>query len=85
MEETEFPINKWTRVRVHIKLSPEDKDGLVEVWQDNKKILYYPGKTLPEEKTVYSILELGILKHFDVDNGQTLYIDDIQIQDQDFF
>jgi len=85
LEEVDFPLNKWVRVRVHIKLATNNEEGLVEVWQDNKKVLYYPGKTIPESRTVYSILELGILKHFDVDNGQTIYIDDIQVQDQAFF
>ena len=84
LEEVEFPTNKWVRIRVRMKLSADD-DGLIEVWQDNKKVLYYPGKTMPESRTVYSILELGILKHFDTENGQTIYLDDIQVQDKDFF
>ncbi len=85
LDEVNLPFNQWVNLRFHIKFSTDNRKGLVEVWQDNKKILYFPGQTLPQEQTKYSILELGILNHEDPHNQQTLYIDDIRISDKPIF
>jgi len=84
LQEVSLPFKRWTNVRAHIKFSP-GLDGLIEIWQDGEKVLYRKGQTIPESKTVYSILELGILQHQDPQNQQTIYLDDIQVDDKPFF
>lgn len=85
LEEVSVPFNRWVNIRFHLKLSNSKELGLVQVWQDNKKILYKKGQTLPESGTTYSILELGITKHEDPRNSQTIYLDEIEISDEPFF
>ena len=84
LEEVSVPLNKWVNIRMHIHLS-NSKEGLVQVWQDEDKILYYPGQTLPKGDTIYSLLELGILGHQDSDDTQVLYLDEIKVSDEPFF
>ena len=62
LQKIPFPTNQWTHVRVHLRLSEGD-DGLMQVWQDQQKIISQTGPTLPQADTVYSILELGVLEN----------------------
>lgn len=84
LEEVALPFNKWVQVKIYLKASAGD-DGLVEIWQDNKKVLFHPGPTIPENKTVLSILEVGILNHRDSENQQVLYLDELRLSDKPIF
>ena len=84
LEEVAMPFNKWIQIQIHMKVSADD-DGLVQIWQDDKKILHYPGATIPENKTILSILEIGILNHRDQKNSQTLYLDELRISNKPLF
>jgi len=84
LEEVALPFNKWTQIKIYMKISAGD-DGLVQIWQDNKKVLFHPGITIPENKTILSILEIGILNHRDPKNSQTLYLDELRVSDKPLF
>jgi hypothetical protein len=80
--EVSFPTERWVHVQAHALLS--DQAGLVQIWQDGKKVLDKPGRTLPLADTVYDRVEVGISA---LAKGakyeKILYVDDVVISDSD--
>lgn len=77
-KSVEFPRNKWVHIKLHIGLS-EKADGVVEMWQDGKKIISTTGRTLPTRDTVYNSMEVGITA---TPEESTILADDIAVSDQ---
>ena len=75
----EFPMDRWVLVKAHFGLST--KNGVVEIWQDGKKVVDAAGTTLPFRSAIYNSLEIGISAHSFGSQASTLYVDDIQISD----
>lgn len=80
-QETKFPKDQWVHLRVHLVLS-EGNDGVMEVWQNDTKVLDAKGKTLPTGRTIYSRLQVGITANGNQKSTNTLYLDDIEISNQ---
>ena len=72
-----FPRNQWVHVKVHLFLS-EGKDGVAELWLDEKKVIEGKGQTLPFAGVVYDRLEVGISAN---PKGTTtvLFVDDVTV------
>jgi hypothetical protein len=79
--ELVFPRARWVHVKFHITLS-EREDGLVELWQDGRKIVDSRGQTLPLSHSIYNSLEIGISAHSFGQRPSTLYVDDVSISSQ---
>jgi hypothetical protein len=77
-KEIVFPRAKWVQVRFHTMLSEKD-DGVVELWQDETKIVDARGQTLPLAHTIYNSLEVGISAHSIGPLPATLFVDDVSI------
>ena len=73
-----LPIQKWFNVKVHLLLSNND-DGVIEMWQDGKKILSTKGKTLPTHDTIYNMLQVGITA---ARHETTLLVDDVIVSNK---
>lgn len=80
-QEVSFPKDRWVQLRVHLLLSA-DNDGVMEVWQDDTKVLDARGKTLPTARAVYNRLQLGITANGSRQSTNMLYLDDIAISNQ---
>jgi hypothetical protein len=80
-QEIVFPKDQWVRLRVHLILS-EGNDGLMEVWQNDSKVLEAKGKTLPTGHSVYNRLQVGITANGGERFTNTLYLDDIEISNE---
>lgn len=76
-----FPRDRWVRLKVHLFLS-ESSDGVMEVWQDETKVLDGHGQTLPTSKTVYDRLQVGITANGNHTHAHTLYVDDVIISNR---
>ena len=76
-----FPSDRWVRLRVHLFLS-EKSDGVMEVWQDDTKIIDARGQTLPTARTVYDRLEAGLTANGSIERPHTLYVDDVAISNR---
>lgn len=76
-----FPLDRWVRLRVHLFLS-EKSDGVMEVWQDDTKVIDAHGQTLPTAKTIYDRLEVGLTANGSTENAHTLYVDDVTISNR---
>ncbi|MFZ4764770.1 MAG: heparin lyase I family protein [Roseimicrobium sp.] len=76
-----FPLDRWVRLRVHLFLS-EESDGLMEVWQDDTKVIDAHGQTLPTAKTIYDRLEVGLTANGSTEHAHTLYVDDVSISNR---
>jgi hypothetical protein len=76
-----FPRDRWVRLRVHLFLS-EKADGVMEVWQDETKVIDARGQTLPTAKTIYDRLEVGITANGSTEHAHTLYVDDVVISNR---
>jgi hypothetical protein len=76
--EVVFPVGRWVRVQMHLRLS-DQKDGLVELWQDGVKIVEAGGQTLPLANAIYDDLEVGISAHSFGPAAATLFVDDVVI------
>jgi hypothetical protein len=78
--EVPFPTGRWVHVETQALLS--DEAGRVQIWQDGRKVLDKPGRTLPVADAVYDRFEVGISA---IARGsryaQTVYADDIVISD----
>jgi hypothetical protein len=78
--EVSFPTRRWVHIETHAVLS--DEAGLVEIWQDGRKVLEKKGRTLPLADTVYDRFEIGITA---IAQGskyeKVLYVDDVAISD----
>ena len=79
--EIAFPRDQWVHVKFHITLS-EQADGVVELWQDETKIVDARGQTLPLAHTIYNSLEVGISAHSFGIQPATLYVDDVSISNR---
>jgi hypothetical protein len=76
----QVPRRQWVRFRIHLKLM-EDSQGVIEVWQDGRKIIDATGQTLPLRDSILNSLEVGISAN---GHGQaaTMYVDDVVLSDQ---
>ncbi|MBL9130862.1 MAG: heparin lyase I family protein [Verrucomicrobiaceae bacterium] len=79
-----FPLDRWVRLRVHLFLS-EQSDGVMEVWQDDAKVIDARGQTLPTAKTIYDRLEVGLTANGSTEHAHTLYVDDVTISNRAFW
>lgn len=73
-----FPKDQWVRVRVHLYLS-DGADGVMEVWQDEAKVLDGRGQTRPTVKSVYDRLQVGITANGNRQDRQVLFVDDARV------
>jgi hypothetical protein len=76
-EQVPFPKDRWVHLVVHMLLSAGD-DGVMEVWQDGRKLLDSRGQTLPGRNSVYDRIQVGITAVNDV-HSHTLYVDEFTI------
>ncbi|MBX7207169.1 MAG: hypothetical protein K1X78_02550 [Verrucomicrobiaceae bacterium] len=79
-----FPFDRWVRLRVHLFLS-EQSDGIMEIWQDDTKVIDAHGQTLPTARTIYDRLEVGITANGSTEHAHTLYVDDVTISRRAFW
>lgn len=77
-EEVEFPRDRWVRLRVHLGLT-DAEDGVIEAWQDDRKIIDTRGRTLVLAGAIYNSLEVGITAYDERSRSATLYVDDVTI------
>src|SRR3989344_4265034 len=75
-KEIKVPKDKWFKVKVHLFL--DEKEGIMEVWQDGVKIIDGKGTTLPSANAVFDRVQVGITAN-ENKKEQTLYLDDITI------
>lgn len=78
----EFPLDRWVHVRVHLGLST--KEGAIQIWQDDVKVIDTTGTTLPFRSAIYNSLEIGISAHSFGDKDCTLFVDDVRISPTPF-
>jgi len=71
----QFPIGEWVHVKAHYLL--DNTNGVIQLWQNDKKIVDAVGQTLPTENSFYNLYEVGISANGEVDS--TLFVDDIII------
>jgi hypothetical protein len=76
-----FPKDRWVRLRVHLLLE-NGRNGAMEVWQDETKVLDAHGQTLPTAKTVYDRLQIGLTANGRTDQEHTMYVDDVVISNR---
>lgn len=85
--ETPFPLNEWVKIRWVVYLSQE-KEGWVEVWQNQDLVLEANGiQTLPKDQVyaiqgtrgVYNSVEVGLTANPDA-SEKVLYLDDFLIR-----
>jgi len=81
--EVEFPRGRWVRLRVHLGLTEAD-DGVIEVWQDDRKIIDARGRTLVLARAIYNSLEVGITAYSEPGRPATLFVDDVEISTEPF-
>jgi len=77
-DEVSFPRDRWVRLRLHLSLTEAD-DGVIEVWQDERKIIDTRGRTLVLANAIYNSLEVGITAYNEQGRAATLYVDDVEI------
>ncbi|WP_395751926.1 hypothetical protein [Prosthecobacter sp.] len=79
--EVIFPTGQWVHLRAHLGLTEKD-DGVIELWQDEQKIIDTRGKTLVLAHAIYNSIEIGISAYNEQGKTATLYVDDFCISDQ---
>lgn len=79
--EVDFPTGSWVHLKAHLKLTDQD-DGVIELWQDRKKIIDTHGQTLVLAHAIYNSFEIGISAYNEKDKPAILYVDDVSISDQ---
>lgn len=79
LDRVHVPVNEWVEIKMHLKLSDNPLEGLVEIWMNDKKIIAKRAKTLPHATMVYSILEVGIGSNLNTQESQTMYVDNISV------
>jgi len=72
----QFPLNEWVTIKVHLLY--HEKEGIIQVWQDNQLIIDRIGRNIPLSIWVQSILEIGISATQD---ETTLYVDNVRFSD----
>lgn len=75
-KEVSFPKNQWVQIEWHLKLS-DDENGIIELWQDKRKIIDTRGKTLVLSHAIYNSFEIGITAYNEKGRTCTLFVDDI--------
>jgi len=76
--EVDFPRGRWVRLRMHLGLT-DAADGVIEVWQDDRKIIDTRGRTLVLADAIYNSLETGITAYNEQGRPATLFVDDVEI------
>lgn len=76
---TPLPMKKWFELKIHLKLS-SGEDGVIEIWQDDTKIIDAKGRTLPTSDSVLNIFEIGVTA---TDQETVLLLDDVVISNQE--
>jgi|GEM_PF-7066489 len=84
LNRTQMPLNEWAEVKVHLKLSDLESEGLVEIWINDTKIIGERTQTLPRADMKYSILEVGVGSNLNLKHGQTMYVDNIAVSPEKF-
>ncbi len=80
-KEVLFPTGRWVHLTAHLTLTEKD-DGVIELWQDEQKIIDTHGQTLVLEHVIYNSFEIGISAYNEQGKRATLYVDDVSISDQ---
>lgn len=80
-KEIAFPTGKWVHMKSHLKLS-EKNDGIIELWQDDVKIVDARGQTLLLPHTIYNSFEVGISAYSEMKGPCTLFVDDVIVSNQ---
>ncbi len=73
-----FPIGRWVHLKARLFLS-DQKDGIIQLWQDDVLIIDQRGQTLPFADAVYNDLEIGLSAHSNSPGSAILYVDDLTI------
>jgi hypothetical protein len=73
-----FPTGEWVHVEAHLLLS-EDREGVIQLWQNDVLIINQSGQTLPFENAVYDSLEIGLTAFSHGSDTIVLYVDDLRI------
>ena len=79
LERVHVPLNEWVEIKMHLKLSDIRSEGLVEIWMNDKKIGGERAATLPTADMVYSVLEVGVGSNLNLDESQTMYVDNLNV------
>lgn len=58
--EVVVPRNQWFELKVHMKLSSKEEEGLIRIWQDDRLVLSSPARTLPTYDSTLNSLQIGI-------------------------
>lgn len=82
-KEIIFPTDRWVNIKVHMTL--DTKNWLMQIWQDDKKILERRWITIPRDDIIYNTFEVWITANGNMDSSHILYIDDIEISDKKIF
>lgn len=77
-KEVPFPTGRWVHLRARLGLT-EKHDGVIELWQDGKKVIDTRGQTLVLPHAIYNSLEIGISAYNEKGKAGTLYVDDVSI------
>lgn len=75
-ESYTVPRDRWFKVTLHLFL--DDKNGQVEVWFDDEKIIDGYGRTIPLDDSILNNLEIGISA---TTEDTSLYFDNITVSD----
>ena len=70
---------RWAR---HAGVSNSSSEGVLEVWQDDSKVLDSHCQTLPTAATIYDRLQTGITAHSSHQNAVTLHVDDVELSNR---
>ncbi|MCI0533404.1 heparin lyase I family protein [bacterium] len=79
--DVEIPHKEWVRFRLHLKLSHND-DGVIELWQNERKIISTNGKTMPLSDVIYNRMQVGITA---TQSETVLFVDDIFVSNKPIF
>jgi hypothetical protein len=80
-KEIAFPRKQWVKVKLHLKLDFEN--GLIELWQDDKKIISTNAQTLSLPGEIYNTVGFGVTANY-AGQDTTLYVDDVKISNSAF-
>lgn len=71
-----MPTNRWVEVKVHFGL--DTKDGTIEMWIDDEKVIDGKGQTIPLANVPLDSVEIGITA---TNQATVLYIDGVIISE----
>lgn len=72
-----LPMGQWVKIVVHYKLS-YDEHGVIELWQNDQKLIDTTGKNIPYPDTILNSLEIGITANPNLQKV-VVYVDDVSI------